>query len=90
MNAVKTIFFMTILLCGFYCSPIERDILMEKESTLCERTQERSNNGQLCRKSVIVFCELQKKYFNPKHRLNLYEKCLFDGFTQKCGYNISY
>ena len=67
---------LAFLFSGSNCKPVKR-----KPGKQIHR---RSTYGQ-CRKMVIVHCEFQKKTFSSKNRLDVYEKCLLDGFTHYCG-----
>ena len=44
-----------------------------------------STGDHECQKLVIIYCELEKQTFSSENRLDVYEQCLFDGFTQICG-----
>ena len=84
MKNLKVILFV-ILLSGLNCCPVIRDAAIENESRSGKQIHRRSTDDQRCRKTVIIHCELQKKTFPSKNRLSLYEKCLFQGFNQRCG-----
>ena len=85
MNKNLKIILFVILLSGLNCSPVTRDSAMENESSSGKQVHRRSTDDHRCRKTVIIYCELQKKTFPSKNRLSLYEKCLFEGFNQRCG-----
>ena len=45
-----------------------------------------STGDHECQKLVIIHCELETQTFSSENRLDVYEKCLLDGFTQlACG-----
>jgi len=84
MNNLEIILF-ALLLSGLNCSPVTRDDSMEIESNSRKQIYRRSIDDHGCRKMVIIHCELQKITYSSNNRLDFYEKCLFDGFTQHCG-----
>ena len=46
-----------------------------------------STGDHECQKLVIIHCELETQTFSSENRLDVYEKCLLDGFTQlACGW----
>ena len=73
---------------GINCFPIAREIPMEKQSENGKNIQKRSANEQKCRENVVVNCRFLTGDFNAKHRLELYENCLSDGFKKECGSKI--
>ena len=82
MKISKIICFLSVP--GFNCSPIAKEILMRKQSENGKNIQKRATDDQKCREYVVVNCRVLTKDFNAKYRLELYEKCVSNGFKKEC------